>query len=366
VELIWTVVGVVVSILISVGASVLGYTPPEFKLARACFWTSAVMLGLTEIAWQVQTTWSLPRQLWVAIPLGTLILTGLPAGLRWVQRRETVYISLCPKPSDTATGAKLFDQTGREIRYEARYPGLPTRRRKIGYVLLVIVIVTFLGAMAGNLLYTKLLKIPALTRFQSRAPAPPPFAYDHTPSRTARFRPKDATACTMRNGTYYPDYRLMPGGPKLQRPMVVINAGAFPIGTAMVAGDTLMILKLALTNRGEASIVKNWELCLVQNGKPVIYENAEMPIGMLINGTETVTQEKSLVDTAIRAPIEHAHTVGGYVAFKVTKEVADSWTQGKPLQGAIRFKDYLDHKLSFDFAGTNDGKPWAYMPGAPR
>ena len=101
--LIWTIVGVLVSLFVSVGISVLGYTPPEFRLARACFWASAILLGLTDIAWHVQTNWTLFQQLLVAGSVWVGILIGLPIGLRWIEQREKVYVSLFPARGGTIT-----------------------------------------------------------------------------------------------------------------------------------------------------------------------------------------------------------------------------------------------------------------------
>jgi len=188
--------------------------------------------------------------------------------------------------------------------------------------------------------------------------------------RIGEFRPKDATPCTMKDGKYYRDYLSLPGGPKLRRPMLVVNTGTLPYVGADVTGTFQLFLELVLTNRGEASIVKNWEVCLIHNNKPFIFDSAEIPTsGVLITGTsERITPEKSLVDNVIRTPIEHAHTAGGWVAFTIpNKELEDSLISGKEVvKGSIRFKDYLDHKYSFDFEAGVPGKVQTYVPGAPR
>jgi hypothetical protein len=193
---------------------------------------------------------------------------------------------------------------------------------------------------------------------------------------TADFRRKDASVCTPKEGKSYPDYSSLPGGPKLERPMVVVNTGEFPMGGAEVAGNTLLFFKLVLTNRGEASIVKNWEICLVHDGKPFLYQPAEIPAdGVPITGSsEKITPDKSLIDSVIKTPIEHAHTAGGWVVFKIPgTDLVKDWASGKEkIVGSMRFKDYLDHQSSFDFvmntfskSDIDKHKPELYVPGAP-
>jgi hypothetical protein len=180
VEIIWSVVGVVVALLIGTGINVLGYTPPEFKLARACFWCSAIILGLTDTTWHLQTDWLLLEQMCVAVPLWGCILIGLPAGTRWIDRRETAYISLFTNP---AASTKLFDGTGKEIRYDRPSHNLSTSRGRMGYAAIVIVTVIVSGIITGRF-YRKRLKVPTLVWEQPRKGifAPPSFAYDHTPN----------------------------------------------------------------------------------------------------------------------------------------------------------------------------------------
>lgn len=172
-------------------------------------------------------------------------------------------------------------------------------------------------------------------------------------------------------GHFYSDYSHLPGGPDLKRPLIVINTGEVPAAHSDLPDGTMyLFFKLVLTNRGETSIVKNWTLCMVEDGHAAIYNVVQIPknIPPIVGTTEMITPEKSLVDNVIKNPIEHAHTAGGWVAFLLPKEAADRWRNGKPLKSAFRFKDYLDHEYAFEF----DYDPTAkrsmndyYEPGAP-
>jgi hypothetical protein len=145
--------------------------------------------------------------------------------------------------------------------------------------------------------------------------------------------------------------------------------GMMPLLAQEYMGNTLLFVKIVLTNRGEASIVKNWDVCLILDGKPFIYPIAAIPPQGITTGTiEKITPEDSLVDKAIRVPIEHAHTAGGWVCFKIPgTELIKSWTSKKEIpKGSIRFKDYLDHWYSFEFDGGGFSAEIQdlYVPGA--
>jgi hypothetical protein len=174
--LLWTVVGILVSVFVSGGVSVLGYNPPEFKLARACFWASALLLGVTDAAWHLQTDWSLTGRLCVAVPLWAGVLIGLPTGLRWIERREAVYVSSFPKP--VTIGFKLFDESGKEVRNEL--VAQPTRKGKVGFVVIVILTVIFSAVITFRFLESHLTTTP-LPHHTWPTALPPSFAYNHTP-----------------------------------------------------------------------------------------------------------------------------------------------------------------------------------------
>jgi hypothetical protein len=190
-----------------------------------------------------------------------------------------------------------------------------------------------------------------------------------TPSKI-NLRHRDVTPCDLRNGSFYSSYSDMPGGPNLRRPLIVVNEESFPVATSENVGNgsVFLFMKLVLTNRGETSIVKDWELCTVEDGRAVKYQSVAIPklIEPMAASGEMITPEKSLVDNAVKTPIKHAHTVGGWVTFKVTKETADRWKSGKHMKGSVQYRDYLDHLYSFGFDYDPTTRPTtAYVPGAP-
>jgi hypothetical protein len=186
-------------------------------------------------------------------------------------------------------------------------------------------------------------------------------------------KPLVRTPCTPSWAKREVDYADLPGGPNLQKPVLVINIGTMPIVITTVNGDTLILFDLVLTNRGEASIVKNWELCLIRDKKPVIYQATEIPREGITVDTETILPNMSLVDNAIKNPIEHAHTAGGWVAFKIPGTEFDiNFATGKePLSGGVQFRDYLDHPQYFGFVSGHvdivEKLPHRdyYVPGSP-
>lgn len=88
IEIAWTVTGMLVSVMVGIGLAAVGYNPPEFRLARRCFWLSSVLLGGMAIVWHVQTGHSLLWRVVVSGLIGAAILILLPESLRWVARRE--------------------------------------------------------------------------------------------------------------------------------------------------------------------------------------------------------------------------------------------------------------------------------------
>jgi len=88
----WSVVGVVCSLLVGVGVNMLSLSPPDFRNARICFWAAFSVLGAMDVYWACQTTWPLPQQLIVTIPVGLVVMIGLPLMLHWVKKREELLL----------------------------------------------------------------------------------------------------------------------------------------------------------------------------------------------------------------------------------------------------------------------------------
>jgi hypothetical protein len=88
IEIAWTSVGIVVPMLVGAAFACVGYSPPDFRRARVCFYLSGIILGGMEIVWYAQTGWSFAGRVMVATLMCLIIGIGLPETLRWVHRRE--------------------------------------------------------------------------------------------------------------------------------------------------------------------------------------------------------------------------------------------------------------------------------------
>jgi hypothetical protein len=89
VETAWTVVGTLASVLVGVGVSVLSLSPPDFRIAKICFWLAACMPIGMAIYWTSTTKDQfLPRVAAVDGAIGVAAILLLPAGLLWIRRRE--------------------------------------------------------------------------------------------------------------------------------------------------------------------------------------------------------------------------------------------------------------------------------------
>lgn len=105
-DIAWEIVGVVVAIFVGLGVSMVGLSPPEYAVARACFWLSAVLLGATGLVWELRTQ----QPTWWRISAGVLIWTcvgvGLPETLRWVGWRQAGV--LAPKTVENPKKLKVM------------------------------------------------------------------------------------------------------------------------------------------------------------------------------------------------------------------------------------------------------------------
>jgi hypothetical protein len=125
---------------------------------------------------------------------------------------------------------------------------------------------------------------------------------------------------------------------------------------------------VTLTNRGEESVAKNWELCMVLDGKPFRFKPGPIPDdGIQLSPSEKILKAESLTEKVIREPIAHARSVTGWVSFSVPKEQAiETISKNKFPDGSIQYQDYLAHRYSWDFTGkpeTDKPKSLNYVPG---
>lgn len=90
-ETAWTIIGVIFGIVIGAGVGMLGLTPPEFIMARACLLISAVMLGTMSLVWQFHTSQPTWWRISAGVALWLCIGIGLPESMRWVSRRQSIF-----------------------------------------------------------------------------------------------------------------------------------------------------------------------------------------------------------------------------------------------------------------------------------
>ncbi len=180
--------------------------------------------------------------------------------------------------------------------------------------------------------------------------------------------PWKTTPCTMKGGHWFTSAKDAPGGSNLNRPGFELEDVIPYADWADYGNKYILFTEYAITSRGEDSIIKDWELCLVRDNKAVFYYPTDIPGGeiTLPNG-EKITNDKLLTESAVRNPIPHGHRVVGWVAFSVTKDLEDEVNKNKAMTmaGSVRFKDYLGHTYSYE---ASPGKPYTgngteYIPG---
>ena len=176
-----------------------------------------------------------------------------------------------------------------------------------------------------------------------------------------------STPCTMKVGTYYPTPLDLPGGPELRRPIFQAE-GAYEVAWSWYSDRYLILMEIALTNRGEESIVKNWELCLIDRGTAVHFQPGPLPDGGVTLSTgESVTKNNALIEETATNPIKHGQRLVGWVAFSVPRDLAIRFRDAASgPSGSITCEDYLSHEYSYDFVGLSANetpKEKVYVPG---
>lgn len=163
-------------------------------------------------------------------------------------------------------------------------------------------------------------------------------------------------ACFVKESTYYNKSAELPGGADIKRPILDVDGAdsGEEIETEYYQGGDQrhwILMKIALTNRGETSIAKEWGLCIDDGGVAVKLKAAPSPIPENVLGSGRT----NLVERSLNAPIEHGQRVVGWIVFSLPTELALRLRENtKLLSGAIQCKDYLS-KQSDQFIFGNDG-----------
>ena len=131
-EIAWTVTGIVVPVLFTLGYTFVGLAPPEFRRAHFCFIGAAIALGGMEIVWYTQTGYTFFWRVAVASMICLTIGIGLPETLRWVHRRELAQ-AVPPPPEAPKTPLGSLEAPSSTIpSNERNLPSSKTKTRNLG------------------------------------------------------------------------------------------------------------------------------------------------------------------------------------------------------------------------------------------
>ena len=90
-EIMWTIVGVMVPLLLGSAWAMIGLSPPEFWIARGAILISAIIVSAASIYWVSVLQWSNAPRLLVAAAFGIAVLVGFSECLRFVNSRAMLY-----------------------------------------------------------------------------------------------------------------------------------------------------------------------------------------------------------------------------------------------------------------------------------
>jgi hypothetical protein len=151
--------------------------------------------------------------------------------------------------------------------------------------------------------------------------------------------------CFERGAKVYPlnDLSSFPGGPNSKRPRLVFTTTRFSYIKLITQPDYYdLMFEISLVNRGEASIAKDWSLCVLQGGQPHRFIAQRYS-----SDTKAVFGDRtSIRDITFANPLEHGHAVSGWLLCIIPKELMDN--KGTSI-GSLQCKDYLDGKTSVGF-----------------
>jgi hypothetical protein len=257
---------------------------------------------------------------------------------------------------------------------------MPEGRRKkgIGWILLFAgLLLFFVGAGGvGFDLYRKFTK----PQFSQTPSSTPPPSTAKAPEQHRAINKRALTPCSAPVGKsiFYPQDEIskMPGGANAKKPSLVVTEihQTMSFQDIQKAEQLSLFMEVSVTNRGEASTVRNWSLCLVQDGKALRYTTDEIPIDGI--GVAVWSEDKKSVktlhfsrDTSLpeltMQPVEHGRTETGWLLFNVAPSFKDNLVRGKHLLGSLEFTDYLEEKSLVEFdCCTGNGNFDLYVPGA--
>jgi hypothetical protein len=109
IEIMWTIVGVMVPLLLGSAWAMIGLSPPEFWIARGSVLAAALIFSIASIYWISALHWPNGPRLLIAAALGIAALIGFSECLRFINSRETLFLAQQNAASDkrAAIRAKL-------------------------------------------------------------------------------------------------------------------------------------------------------------------------------------------------------------------------------------------------------------------
>jgi hypothetical protein len=99
-EILWTVTGVLVPLLLGTAWAMMGLSPPEFWIARGCIGLAALIFGATSLLWLTAVGWPNAGRILVGAALGIFAFVGSSEALRWVNSREVLLAAQATAAAD--------------------------------------------------------------------------------------------------------------------------------------------------------------------------------------------------------------------------------------------------------------------------
>jgi hypothetical protein len=100
IEILWTVTGIVVPLLLGTAWAMMGLSPPEFWIARGCVGVAAILFIGTAIVWLVLMEWPAGARILVAAVLGAASLVVSSESFRLINAREKALVEQAAKGND--------------------------------------------------------------------------------------------------------------------------------------------------------------------------------------------------------------------------------------------------------------------------
>jgi hypothetical protein len=97
-EALWGTVGTIAGFVAGLGITlaVSDSSAREFLMARACFWSSAVLLAVIAMYWELKTESTTTLGIVVGCIIGVAVFVLLPVSIRWVDAREKKLAEIKP------------------------------------------------------------------------------------------------------------------------------------------------------------------------------------------------------------------------------------------------------------------------------